>query len=177
MRYHFPYLFFLGALLLLGGCDKEKQNFYTGLGKKPVYASFGDLRDIRNEPPRPIGLSGTIFLQDTLFFLLEQGKGIHVFNIKDSLNTVNLAFFKIPAVTDFVIIGHILYADSWKDLVVIDISNLHQIQETDRIVGAINPSLFPPLYGGIFECVDESKGAVVAWEDAELEGAKCVTTQ
>jgi len=169
---------FLGLLLcLFGSCKKEEQDFFDGLGKKPVYAPLSELRDIRNEPPQPIQLSGTIFLQDTLLFLLEQGKGIHVFNIKDSLNTINLAFFKILAVTDFVVADQVLYADSWKDLVVIDISDLHHIQETDRIVNIINPLLYPPLYNGYFECVDESSGAVIQWEDAVLENAQCVIIQ
>ena len=162
-------------LCLLGSCEKQEREFFNGLGKRPVYVALSELRDIRSEPPQPIQLSGTIFLQDTLLFLLEQRKGIHVFNLRDSLNTINLAFFKIPAITDFVVSGHFLYADSWKDLVVIDISNLNDIRETDRIPDIINPALYPPLYNGIFECVDESKGAVIGWEDATLEDAKCMT--
>jgi hypothetical protein len=39
----------------------------------------------------------------------------------------------------------------------------------------ISPTLFPPLYNGYFECVDESKGAIIGWEDAVLDQAKCVT--
>lgn len=163
------------TLLLLGSCVKDERYFYDGLGKRPVYVPASELRDIRNEAPQPIQLSGTIYLRDSLLFLLEQRKGIHVFNIQDTLNTINLAFFKIPAVTDFTLSGNLLYADSWKDLVVIDISDLQQIQVVDRILGVISPSLVPPLYNGIFECVDESKGAILGWEDATLTNAKCVT--
>ena len=162
-------------LFVFGGCVKEERAFYDGFGKKPVYIPLDALRDIRNEPPQGIQVSGTIFLKDTLLFILEQRKGIHVFNLKDSLNTVNLTFLKIPAITDFVVSGNLIYADSWKDLVVIDIGNLLQISEESRIEGVISPALYPPLYDGIFECVDESKGAVVDWEDATLENAKCVT--
>ncbi len=162
-------------MLLWASCTKPELEFYDGQGKKPVYLPLSELQDVRNEPPTPIELSGTLFLRDTLLFILEQGKGIHVFNIKDTLNTLNLAFFKIPAITDFVITGNSLYADSWKDLVVIDISNLHQIVVKERVSDVINPILYPPLFNGIFECVDESKGAVINWEDALLEDAKCVT--
>jgi len=162
-------------LLSLGSCEKPEQDFFDGFGKKPVYVSLAELQDIRNEAPRPIQLSGTIFLKDTLLFILEQRKGIHVFNLKDSLNTVNLAFLKIPAITDFVVSGNLIYADSWKDLVVIDISNLQQISETARITNVITPALYPLLYNGYFECADESKGAIIDWEDATLENAKCVT--
>ncbi|MCB0526023.1 MAG: hypothetical protein R3A50_10880 [Saprospiraceae bacterium] len=163
------------SLCLFASCTKEERDFYSGLGKKPVYVPLSDLLDIRSEPPRDIDQSGTIYLQDTLLFLLEQGKGIHVFNIKDSVNTVNLVFFKIPAITDFVINGSLLYADSWRDLVAIDISDLQQIRETDRISNVINPALYPPFYTGIFECVDETKGAIVGWEETELENVRCFT--
>jgi hypothetical protein len=59
--------------------------------------------------------------------------------------------------------------------VVIDISDLYQIRETNRIRDVVTPALYPPGYFGIFECVDESKGAVVGWEDAYLENARCST--
>jgi hypothetical protein len=176
MRYCLAQLSFILALLfLLAGCGKEEYYFYDGPGKKPVYLPFNALLDIKNEAPQRIGLSGTIFLRDTLLFMLEQRKGIHVFNIKDSLNTINLTFLKIPAATDFTINDTVLYADSWKDLVVIDIGNLLQIKEINRIKGVINPALYPPLYSGAFECVDESKGAVVDWIDGTVLDAQCWT--
>lgn len=176
MHRHFFYLLSCCILTLsLGGCVKEEQEFYDGFGKKPVYISLAELRDIRSEAPRPIQLSGTIFLKDTLLFILEQRKGIHVFNLKDTLNTVNLTFLNIPAITDFVVSGQLIYADSWKDLVVIDISNLQQISEKSRIEGVITPALYPPLYNGYFECADESKGAIIDWVDATLVNAKCIT--
>jgi len=174
MMHKLIYLF-VPCMILWASCTKTEREFYNGQGKKPVYLPLSELLDVKNEPPTPIELSGTLFLRDSLLFILEQRKGIHVFNIKDSLNTINLAFFKIPAITDFVISGNLVYADSWKDLVVIDISDLHQIQVKERIMDVINPVLYPPLFNGIFECVDESKGAVIDWEDALLEDAKCVT--
>ncbi|MEI6408103.1 MAG: hypothetical protein WCR52_01855 [Bacteroidota bacterium] len=164
-------------LCLLGNCTKQDPYFYDGPGKKPVYAPLNTLTDIKNESPQAIQTSGTIFLRDTLLFILEQRKGIHVFSLADTLNTVNLAFFKIPAITDFTVVGNTIYADSWKDLVVIDISNLNQIFEKNRIHDVITPALYPPLYHGAFECVDESKGAVVDWSYDHLNDAKCTTFQ
>ena len=165
----------IALALILYGCEKNDPGYYDGRGKQPVYLSLGELLDIRNEPPKSIELSGTIYLKDSLFFILEQRKGIHVFNIIDSSNSVNLTFLKIPAITDFTILDNILYADSWKDLVVIDISNLQQIRETARIKDVINPVLYPLLYNGVFECADDSKGAIVDWVDATLTDAKCST--
>lgn len=170
------YLFY-GLLLLAGatGCEKPERNFFFGDGKRPVYVTEEELKDIRNELPGAVQQSGTIFLRDTLLFLLDEQRGVFVYSLADTLNTRVLTFFKIPAVTDFIISGNIMYADSWRDLVVIDISDLNQIRETSRIRDVVTPSLYPPGYFGIFECVDESKGAVVGWEDAYLENARCST--
>lgn len=165
------------AILFTGfagsGCEKPEIEAYSGMGKKPVYLPVSELSDINNISPQPTGQTGTIFLQDTLFFMLEQKKGIHVFNVKDSLHVFVLTFFQIPAVTDFTIAGNRLYADSWKDLVTIDISDIYHIREIDRQLNVFSPLLYPPLYSGIFECVDESKGAVVGWEDAMLDNVLC----
>ncbi len=163
------------CVLFFSACEKNEFIFFDGNGKKPVYLPFSALADIKNEAPRPIENAGTIFLKDTLFFLLDQHKGIHVFSFKDSLNTRNLTFIKIPAVTDFTVSGSFIYADSWKDLVTIDIGNLMKVREVSRIGNTIQPQLYPPLFNGPFECVDESKGAVVGWEDAYLDNVKCRT--
>jgi hypothetical protein len=169
------FLFPVALLLTLLACKKTPLDGYSGAGKKPVYVPLSELTDIKNLPLQPIEATGTIFLMDTLFFMLEQGKGIHVFNLKDSANTVNLTFWKIPAIRDFIISGNRLYADSWRDLVTIDISDLYQIREIGRAKEVFDPSLFPPLFNGPFECVDESKGAVVRWEDAQLNNVLCQT--
>lgn len=161
--------------LLILSCEKPEFEAYSGMGKKPVYLPLSELRNIRNLTPQPIGLSGTIFLRDTLFFMMEQKKGIHVFSIRDTLNPRALTFLSIPAINDFTLVGNRLYADSWKDLVTIDISDLGNIREVSRLEGVFSPVLFPPLYNGIFECVDESRGAVVDWSDAFLENARCST--
>ncbi|HNL38701.1 MAG TPA: hypothetical protein PKH43_06200, partial [Saprospiraceae bacterium] len=95
----------------------------------------------------------------------------------DSANVQQLTFFQIPAVTDFTISGQRLYADSWRDLLTIDIGNLYDIRVLDRQKDVFSPLLFPPLYNGIFECVDESKGAVIGWEDAMLDDVRCTTVQ
>jgi hypothetical protein len=168
--------FYIALALLLYSCEKAPLGFYNGMGKRPKYISFDELKNIKSLPPEDITASGTIFLKDNLFFILEQRKGIHVYDISDSLNTVNLVFLSIPAITDFTISGQYLYADSWVDLVTIDIANLQQIKEVGRAENVLKPALYPLLYDGIFECVDASKGAVVDWEDAELTDAKCITS-
>jgi hypothetical protein len=107
--------------------------------------------------------------------MLEQRQGIHVFNVADPANPVAVAFWQIPAIGDFSISGNRLFVDSWRDLVTIDISDINNIRSIDRQTGLFDPLLFPPLFNGIFECVDETKGAVTGWEDAFLTEAYCRT--
>jgi hypothetical protein len=166
-------LFF--AVCTLAACTEKEPLGFSGTGKRPVYLPESQLSDIRNLPPQAVQQSGSIFLLDTLFFMLEFKKGIHVYRIGDSAEVRELTFFNIPAVTEFSIAGERLYADSWRDLLTIDISNLYQIRLLDRQVHIIEPLRFPPQYDGFFECVDDTKGAVIGWEDAELENALCRT--
>jgi hypothetical protein len=165
------------ALLFLSSCQKEQ--YYriqdNVMGKMPLYTALSDLKDIRSMPARPIVQTGTIFLQDTLFFVLEFKEGIHVFNFVDTANTEAVAFLKIPAITDFSVSGQRIYADTWRDLVTIDISDLQNIQEVNRATDVFDPILYPPLYNGYFECVDETKGAVIGWRDTTLIAPLCNT--
>lgn len=176
MKILFQTIILFVHIFWLWACEKEAYpDFYSGMGKRPVYVPISDLGQVKNLPVQPIVNSGVIFLRDTLLFMLEDRKGIHVFNIKDSTNIGAVAFFGIPAVTAFTLTGNRLYADSWRDLLTIDISNIYEIKLVNRQTDVFSPLLFPPFYEGIFECVDESKGAVVGWEDAELENARCRT--
>lgn len=159
-------------MLILISC-KEEYPFYEGLGKKPVYISYHELGSIGNMPPQPIQHTGTIFWHDTLFFLLEQKKGVHVFDIRDTTNPVPLTFIKIPAVSDFTVNGHYLYADNGSNLVTLDISDLLNVRVVHIQAQVFQPIMFPPQYTGYFECVDTTRGIVVDWIDAYLYKAAC----
>lgn len=173
-KLHYFVLIFL--IVLVCSCKREEFPFYDGQGKRPVYIPISELDNITNLSPQPIELTGTIFLIDTLFFMMEQRKGIHVYRIGVDNNPIQLTFLKIPAITGYTINGTVLYADSWKDLVSIDISDIYSIQLLSRTKDMFQPVLFPLLYNGSFECVDESKGAIIDWEDAYLENARCEIT-
>ncbi len=159
----------------LSACVTEDNPFFEGKGKRPIYIGLAQLNDIRNQPPQPITLTGTIFLTDSLFFMLEQKKGIHVYRIAGNQDPQPLTFFQVPAVTDFSINGSILYADSWKDLLAINISDIYNIELLSRTRDVFKPVLSPPLYNGVFECADENKGAIIGWEDIYLDEARCQT--
>lgn len=168
-----PIVLFTVIVVLLSSCNRGEAPFHEGMGKRPVYVNFEYLDSIKNLAPQPIGLTGTIFLQDTLFLMLEQKKGIHVYRLNNNNDPLAMTFFQIPAISDFTLSGNVLYADSWKDLLAIDISDIYHISVLSRTQDVFQPILYPPLYTGIFECADEVKGAIVGWEDTYLEEARC----
>ncbi len=161
-------------VLSLNACKTEHIG-YSGLGKVPIYLPLAALDDIGSQAPQAVEQSGPIYLIGDFFFMIENRKGIHVYDISDDEQENSLVFIKIPAVTDFTIDGNFLYADSWRDLVTIDISDIYNVVLVSRIEDVFDPFLYPQLYNGPFECVDESQGAVVGWENQELENVYCRT--
>ena len=165
----------IAVSLLLSSCTKEEYLAYSGFGKVPIYVAFSELDNIRSQDPQAIERSGPIFLLGDFFFMVEAGKGIHVFDLTDVNQENSITFINIPAVSDFTIDGNILFADSWKDLVSIDISDIHNVVFLSRTTDVFDPFLFPQLFVGPFECVDPDRGAVIGWEDKNLENVLCHT--
>lgn len=167
-------LFFVFSLLALAGC-KDDYGYYNGMGKSPRYISASQLSDIGNTPPQEIENAGVIYLLNDYLFMVEQKKGIHIFEVSDTTNPVNLTFIKIPAVNDFTISGNVLYADNGPNMISIDISNIFQVQLIGTVENAFQPIMFPSLYEGPFECVNPQRGVVIEWVDTLLVDAKCNT--
>jgi len=173
MRTVYLLLIFMG--LTLSSCQKDEFVGFSGMGKAPIYVAASELDDIESQSPQAVEQSGPIFLIGDLFFMTEIGQGIHVFDIEDEDQETSLVFIKIPAITDFTIDGNFLYADSWRDLVTIDISDIYNVVFLSRTEDVFDPFLFPQLYDGPFECIDESKGAVIGWMDKDLVNVLCRT--
>ena len=69
---------------------------------------------------------GKIYFKDNYIFIVEELKGIHVFDNTDPSSPVKKAFVRLPGVVDISISGSNMYADSYVDLVVLD------VQDVDR---------------------------------------------
>ncbi len=144
-------------------CEDTTYKEYKGYA--PVYLSYKDLRstvviDQNVELKNP----GKIYFKDNYIFIVEELKGIHVFDNTDPASPVNKAFIKLPGVVDLSISGYIMYADSYVDLVVLDVQNLDNIHEVGRIKDIL-PYTVPP-YKTDFPAtyVDKDKGVVLDWE-------------
>ena len=152
----------------------ETYNVYA-----PVYMSYEESRKpITSISAQPLEEFGKIYVKDNFIYVNELYKGVHVINNQDPSNPEIIAFINIPGNVDIAIRNDILYADSWIDLVVIDISNPTNVSEIKRIENVF-PNTGPTfLYleelesEPIFEWIDDNRGIVVDWEYVRTETFK-----
>src|SRR5674476_207161 len=115
-------LFSLISFLL---CSCEDLTYKEYKGYAPVYLSYKDLRTAVTEVQNiDLKNPGKIYFKDNYIFIVEELEGIHVFDNTDPSSPVKKVFVKLPGVVDISISGYILYADSYVDLVVLDVENI-----------------------------------------------------
>jgi hypothetical protein len=107
---------------------------------------------------------GKIYYKDNYIFIVEELKGIHVYDNTDPASPVKKVFVNLPGVVDISISGYIMYADSFVDLVILDVQNIDNIHEVARVKDIL-PYTVPPTDNDYpLAYVDEEKGVVVNWE-------------
>ena len=159
-------------IALLTGC-KEDYPFPTSSGVKPIYITRAELSDIRNLPPQPTEKTGPILLYGNLFFMVEQKRGIHVFDVTNLSNPFKISFIKIPAINDFSVTNNLLLADNGPNLVSLDISDIHNVVVLSVQENVFQEILYPINYSGFFECGDPSQGIIIDWVPTLVSEARC----
>ena len=163
--------------LLLTGC--WNLNNRSGLdeplrkvwGYKPLYSSDTNLLKVTTIAPQPIKEAGKIFVMGNIIFQNEQGKGIHVLDKSNPAAIVNKGFIQIRGNTEVTLKGAFLYANSFSDLLIIDLSNWQAPVQVKKIKNAFlvgsnqaaNLYLPPPQHGTFYECVDNLGGVQTGW--------------
>lgn len=127
--------------------------------------SFSEFRtSFKKSDAEDIKQPGKIYFKDNFLFVNEQGKGIHVIDNSNPAEPQIIAFYEIVGNVDMAIRGNILFADSYIDLVAIDISDVNNPIEVSRIENVF-PEIAPE--GNIwfpYAMVDRTKGVIVGWE-------------
>jgi hypothetical protein len=126
-------LFLFGAFLMLvvSSCTDKIEETYTV--NTPVYMTYDDLRSsFKVAEATTIIQPGKIYFKDEYIFINEYQKGIHVVNNTNPSNPIVEKFIEIPGNVDMAVKGNMLYADSYVDLLTIDISDLTNVKEVDR---------------------------------------------
>lgn len=165
MKTYIRIIALLAVPAMLFSCkDKIEETFTVN---EPVYLSYEALRtSFKVAESQEIVQPGKIYFKDDYIFVNEYQKGIHVIDNSNPESPAIVKFVEIPGNVDMAIKDDILYADSYVDLLAIDISNLSNIREVKRIINAF-PYMIPTCDNGVIENVDNTKGVVVGWKSTE----------
>lgn len=128
------FLFLSFIMCMLQGCDKVESNTYYKV-TMPVFEKMADIRKqtIATVAPQPIEQTGKIYIFQDFLFINEPMKGIHIFNNANPSNPQSVSFLNIPGNVDVAVKGHVLYADSYVDLLAFDLSNPAKPKLLNRI--------------------------------------------
>ncbi len=157
--------FLLVMMASLTACNDRTEQLITYEANVPVYMAYDDFRaSFEKSAPIEISHPGKMYFKDGYLFVNEYGKGIHIIDNSNPASPQKVAFYEIMGNVDMAIKGNILYADSYIDLLAIDITDLENPVENDRIENVF-PEIVPEGEEWFpYAMVDKSKGVIVDWE-------------
>jgi hypothetical protein len=164
------------ALAVLAGttnsCKKYKnKEVYANV---PVYMEYEDFRQSYEYIPGgvPMEMAGNLFIHDNHILVSDMDQGIHIVDNTDKASPFVTGFMNIPGNTQLSVKNNYLYANSFIDLLVIDISNMNNPVLVSRLENAFSYSL--PMINESYPVADLNKdrGVVIGWT---IEKTKDVT--
>lgn len=134
----------------------------------PVYMSYQHLRQaVQVEAARPPDRLGRVYLYQDYVFLNEVNEGIHVIDNRDPTAPVNLGFIRVPGNTDISIRDNFLYADSYVDLITLDISSPTAVQIVGRQENIFPYDAFQNIPNNIDLSsydIDATRGVIISYQ-------------
>lgn len=121
-------------LVFSTACHDECETTYSYIGYEPVLVTKAEIRaGIQVEAAQELHRPGKMYFKDNLIFINEIKEGVHIIDNTNPSNPRDIGFIKIPGNIDMAVYGNVLYADSYMDLVSLDISNPRQPQVLNRV--------------------------------------------
>ena len=160
---HIKLLFyFISAVVFTSCMDTYTENYMANV---PIYLSYDNLRSaVKSSPAKELEKPGKIYYKDNYLLIVEKFEGIHIVDVSDPSKPQNKTFVEIPGCVDIAVKNNILYADSYVDLVALDVSDITKIKEVNRLKD-IYPYAVPPTDNQLrIGKVEKDKGVVIAWE-------------
>ena len=159
-------LLILGSCLLFS-CSEDDSDYADYIVARPLTISKADFEaNIGVLPPKLIESSGKIYAYKKYIFVNDKFQGIHVIDNRNPKAPKKIAYLKIPGNVDISVKNDYLYADSLSDLIVIDISNIDNIKEVNRLKDVLNENVVWPTEADLYEYgdFDYTNEIVIGWE-------------
>lgn len=163
MKTKFSILTLLILTLAMTSCRDQFTEVFTA--NSPLYMSYDAFRAaVKSSGPRDLENPGKIYFKDQFIFIVEELKGFHIIDVSTPASPQKKAFVEVPGCVDIAVKENILYADSYIDLVALDVSDLNNIREVKRLQ-EVFPYTVPPADNDYrLAEVDKEKGVVIGWE-------------
>jgi hypothetical protein len=156
------FLIGLSGIVLTSCEDKRLQSYMANV---PVYLSYEDLRSsFEVSPGTVLEKPGKIYFYGSYMFINEYQKGIHVADLSDPASPELIAFIEVPGNVDMAIRNNMLYADSYVDLLVIDVSDPEQPVLSKRIEDLFEYIIPPYDWEYPLDEIDQDKGVITGYE-------------
>jgi len=169
IKYTFP------ALLMLAACEfngRTETPDFTTEAYRPVYGSL-EQKEITLRSSQLIKSPGKIYVYGNYLLVNERQKGIHVIDNTDPKQPQVIAFIEILGNSDMAIKDEVLYADHLGNLVALRYPGFSSIEEIGKLPLKNWQLGIPPPAANYFECVDQEKGFVVAWQKVTIKNPEC----
>jgi len=113
-------------------CENEDYEVYNVV--TPITMTLSEFRNsVKILPPQKIINSGKIYVYEEFVFINDEEKGIHIIDNTVPTAPKKISFLKILGNKDIAVKDEMLFADSYTDLVVFDISDIRKIVEKNRL--------------------------------------------
>ncbi len=116
-----------------------------------THVSHAELRkrEVRIKEAQPIRATGKIYVKDNFLYVSEQHKGIHIIDNSDPANPKKVKFVNIPGNLDVAMKGDILYADSYMDLLAINMKTQAVKRVPDVFKGSFDQMRTEGRFAGV----------------------------
>lgn len=173
----YKFLFLITVAIALASCteDVDDSPYRDYQIATPLKTDLFEFKEeaVDVTEPVPIETSGKIYAYGNYIFVNDVHRGFHIIDNKNPAAPENISFIKLEGNYDISIKDDRLFADSYGDLVVLDISDIENIKMIQRIEGAIYQQFWCTVgfdvewpeadfydYGDF----DAGKEAIVGWE-------------
>lgn len=168
MKYYV--LTFLLAVLLLSSCNPSRDDYYVPntTGFTGVIIDREELeRSIVAKESREIEVPGKIYTYGSYIYISERYMGVHVIDNTDPLNPVNVKFIQVPGCLDLAVNENVMFVNSARDLVSIDIADLNNPKVLSRNRNVFDDVLPPNSVSLPYEYQEENRPKdteIIRWE-------------
>lgn len=165
------------VVLSLSSCSEDRDDgpYRDYLVATPLTTDLAQFKEEAVEVTGPVPMieSGKIYTYKNYIFVNDVHRGFHVLDNNDPTAPKSIAFIKLEGNYDISIKDDRLFADSYGDLVVLDISNINNITTIKRLENAIYQQFWCTVGFDVewpqadyydYDDFDASKEAIIGWE-------------